>query len=152
RTRGGDWMMVQGINHLTFSVTDLETTIQFYDNVIVAKLFSQGRRTAYFDLKGMWMALNKEAHSLRHEIHLTYTEIVISINEQDYHEMYKKLQRLQVTILPGRVRDVRDRKSIYFTDPDGHRFEFHTGTLQDRLTYYKEEKSHMKFYDEEGYS
>ncbi|UTH08619.1 hypothetical protein KFV08_08835 [Macrococcoides canis] len=36
--------------------------------------------------------------------------------------------------------------SIYFTDPDGHILELHTGNLEKRLDYYKSEKPHIKIY------
>ncbi|MDX1806192.1 MAG: metallothiol transferase FosB [Paenisporosarcina sp.] len=135
------------MNHLLFSVSDLEKSIEFYSKVLDAKLVAKGTTTVYFDLDGLWLALNKENDIPRNEIRDSYTHLAFTITLSEFDETLEKLKKLNVSILPSRARDARDKKSIYFEDPDGHKFEFHTGTLKDRLDYYKEDKEHMEFYD-----
>lgn len=140
-------MFTNGINHLLFSVADIEKSIQFYEKVFGAKLLVKGKNTAYFDLKGLWLALNAEKNIPRNEIHQSYTHVAFSIAEEDLDAVYIHLEKLNVNILKGRQRDEKDMKSIYFTDLDGHKFEFHTGTLQNRMDYYKLERPQMEFFD-----
>ncbi|MDN4070488.1 metallothiol transferase FosB [Paenibacillus vini] len=139
-------MKLQGINHFCFSVSDLEKSILFYQNVFDAKLLVKGRSLAYFDLNGLWIALNQEDVKRDRDVH-TYTHIAFTVEEADLDRWKDKLEQAGAVVLEGRSRDARDFKSVYFLDPDGHQFEFHTGTLADRMEYYKADKPHMQFFD-----
>lgn len=139
-------MDIKGVNHITFSVSDIKKSIKFYQDVFNAKLLVEGETLAYFDLKGLWLALNLEADIPRKEIHQSYTHMSFSIDEEEYEDFLSRLMSMKIEVSTGRPRYPQEGKSIYFKDPDGHKFEFHTKTLSDRIAFYKANKRNLKFY------
>ncbi|MBF0720773.1 MULTISPECIES: FosB/FosD family fosfomycin resistance bacillithiol transferase [Mammaliicoccus] len=138
--------MIRSINHICYSVSNLNESIYFYKDILCGDLLLIGETTAYFDIGGLWVALNEEKDIPRNEIQYSYTHTAFTIDESEYNSWYRWLKKNNVNILEGRTRDVRDKKSIYFIDPDGHKLELHTGTLENRMNYYKDTKPHMVFY------
>lgn len=134
------------INHITFSVSNLQNSIEYYEKVLNAKLLVKGERLAYFDLNGLWLALNIEEAIPRDEIYKSYTHISFTIDEEDFEKKLEELKEFNVDIQIGRPRHSDEWKSIYFRAPDGHLFEFHTKTREDRIDYYKENRDDLEFF------
>jgi len=124
---------IKGLNHMTFSVSDLERSILFYKEIFNGKLLYQSNRVAYFLIcDEIWLALNVEEQIPRNEIHQSYTYMAFSISEDQLKIAYERLSEHNC-LLEGRIRREGDGSSLYFQDSDGHKFEFHTGTLENRL-------------------
>lgn len=133
--------MIRGLNHITFAVADLEASIAFYRDCLGAKLLMKGQRTAYFDLAGLWLALNlKEDRLPRPE---TYTHLAFTVDPKDLPAFQA---RLRPFLVDGRIRSGAEGQSLYFKDPDGHLFELHTSCRQARIEYYQRTRSDMEFF------
>ena len=71
---------IRGINHITFSVSDLAESIAFYQNVFEAKLLLKSENMAYFDVGGLWLALNVQPDIPRREIEQSYTHLAFTVD------------------------------------------------------------------------
>lgn len=134
------------INHITYSVEDLDKSISFYKKALNAKLLAKGEGLAYFDLNGVWFALNVEKNLDRKAISQSYTHIAFEVDEDELRERFEILSDFGAEIMHGRIRNKREGKSLYIKDPDGHLFEFHTSSLEERLNYYREERDDIEVY------
>jgi len=134
------------LNHITYSVENLEKSILFYEKALNAKLVAKGERLAYFDLNGIWLALNVENELNRKEISKSYTHIAFEVDEDELKERFEILLEFGAEIEHGRNRNKREGESLYVKDPDGHLLEFHTSNLDERLSYYREEREDIEVY------
>ncbi len=60
--------MIQSINHITYSVSDIKKSITFYKDILKAKILVESDKTEYFILGGLWLAFNEEKDIPRNEI------------------------------------------------------------------------------------
>ena len=58
----------------------------------------------------------------------------------EYEDRLQRIRALGLRVREGRSRIEGEGHSIYFYDYDNHMFELHSGTLEERLRRYDQEK------------
>ncbi len=128
---------IRGINHVTFSVSDLDASAAFYESVFGSAPMLRTERVAYFEVGGLWLALNLQTGVPCSETTQSYTHVAFTLDVGDFERMARHLEHLGVPLRPSREREQGEGQSLYFADPDGHLLEFHTGDLKTRLYSYQ---------------
>ncbi|MEN9229647.1 MAG: FosX/FosE/FosI family fosfomycin resistance hydrolase [Thermostichus sp. DG02_5_bins_236] len=131
---------IEGISHITFIVRDVQRMAQILTQVLQAQeVYSSSSPTAvgpeekFFLIGELWVAI-LQGDPLPTK---TYNHIAFKIPEAALPEYQRRVEALDLEILPSRSRQSGEGKSLYFYDEDHHLFELHTGTLAERLATFR---------------
>ncbi|SCY55220.1 Catechol 2,3-dioxygenase [Alkaliphilus peptidifermentans DSM 18978] len=127
-------MMINGINHITFAVSDLEKSVEFYVNLLGLRLVGKWDKGAYLLAGNQWVALNIDNAAVL-ETKSDYTHISFNVLSTDFQKMKDKLESVGVKSFK---ENSSEGDSFYFLDPDGHKLELHYNTIEDRLKWARE--------------
>ncbi|SNS61844.1 Catechol 2,3-dioxygenase [Sphingomonas laterariae] len=124
---------ISGLNHVTIAVADLDRSLHFYRDILgctVRALWADG---AYLEAGSLWLCLSRDDDA-RSSPHADYTHIAFSVSEADYGPLSARLAAECVIWKDNKSEGA----STYFLDPDGHKLEIHRGSLETRLSYYRD--------------
>ena len=127
-------MMINGINHITMAVSDLEKSVEFYVNILGLRLVGKWDKGAYLLAGSQWVALNVD-NAVVLEKKSDYTHISFNILSTDFKKMKDKLESAGVKSFK---ENSSEGESFYFLDPDGHKLELHYNTIENRLKWARE--------------
>ncbi len=121
--------MINGINHITFAIINLERSLDFYVNLLGLRLVGKWEKGAYLLAGNQWIALNVEEERIIEPTE-DYTHIAFNVISSDFKSLKEKLEKAGVKSFK---ENTSEGESFYFLDPDGHKLELHYNTLEDRL-------------------
>lgn len=126
--------MINGVNHITFAVSDLEKSLEFYVDLLGLTLVGKWNHGAYLLAGNQWIALNVDG-SIIEESKSDYTHVAFNVLSTDFNKMKDKLENAGIKEFK---LNSSEGESFYFLDPDGHKLELHYNNLEDRLKWAKE--------------
>ncbi|TGG91745.1 fosfomycin resistance glutathione transferase [Natronospirillum operosum] len=123
--------MITGINHLTFTVSNLNRSIGFYTDLLGLRLHVCWDSGAYLTAGDCWLCLSLGEPRPAGD----YTHAAFSVSDDQLPILRERLGEAGVTEWK---QNTSEGDSIYLLDPDGHQLELHSGSLASRLEALKE--------------
>lgn len=135
--------MIKGLNHITFSVRNLDTSFEFYTSVLGFNPLMRNAKSAYFLAGNLWFCIEEEP-AFTPMPATDYTHTAFSVDQNDFSKFSDKIIQSGVKIFK---ENKSEGDSLYFLDPDGHKLEIHAGNWQSRIDAYKKHnQSSMTFF------
>lgn len=120
--------MLNGLNHITIAVSDLNRSFDFYTNILGMTPHVRWEGGAYLTLGNTWFCLSCD-HVIPSQ---DYSHIALDIATENIAAFANKLRTENIIEWK---QNRSEGESIYFLDPDGHKLEVHSGSLQSRLDF-----------------
>ncbi len=128
--------MIDGINHVTVSVLDLEQSFLFYREVLGFKALAKRRNKSAYLLSGSdWIVLVQDKNIEGLTSPRSYAHLAFSVSEDDFLKVSEKIKKSGAEIWQ---ENSSPGESLYFLDPSGNRLEIHCGNLKSRLQWLKD--------------
>ncbi|NJK57640.1 MAG: glutathione transferase [Pleurocapsa sp. SU_5_0] len=136
--------MLQGLNHLTLSVSCLETSFNFYTQILGCKPLARWKRGAYLLAGDLWLCLSLNCDRDRSKVS-DYTHIAFTVSPESLRQCRQNIKQLNLKLWQ---ENTSEGDSLYILDPDNHQLELHVGNWQTRLLAVQQNPyEDMIFYD-----
>jgi catechol 2,3-dioxygenase-like lactoylglutathione lyase family enzyme len=123
--------MINGINHITISVKDIDTAFVFYKDILKLKSVMKSNRSAYFYAGKIWIALDKREPYNSSE---NYAHICFNISKRHFKKYVKEITKNNIKEWQ---KNETEGDSLYILDDSGNKLEIHFSTLRERIKYGK---------------
>lgn len=123
--------MVTGLNHITLTVSNLETSFNFYIDVLGFKPIAKWKQGAYLLAGDFWLCLSLSNFKDRQNpIVFEYTHYAFSISQKELDIYRQNIKQLNLQLWQ---ENTSEGDSLYILDPDNHKLELHVGDWKTRL-------------------
>lgn len=118
--------MLQGLNHITIAVNNLDISFDFYAELLGFRPHVRWESGAYLSLGDLWLCLSCDTALPTKD----YSHIALDCAAESFNAVTVRLRSAQVIEWK---HNTSEGDSLYFLDPNGHKLEVHCGNLQSRL-------------------
>lgn len=119
-------MVIFGLNHITIAVSDLERSLKFYRETLGFTAHVKWDNGAYLSVGELWFCLSHGEPCPKTD----YTHVAFNIEPKEFEAFAKRVVSLGAEVWK---QNKSEGQSLYILDPDGHKLEIHSGSLESRL-------------------